>query len=639
MLFAYYAVLNAGIFAIAWFKAWRVLNLVGFACTFVVGILWGVTRYRPEDFSTTEPFLLLFFGFYVAIATLYALRRSLEVRRYVDATLVFGTPLVAAGLQGALVRHIEYALAWSALGASAVYLVLAHLLYARRRNDLRLLVESFLALGTVFATLAVPLALDARLTSATWALEGAALVWIGVRQRHLGPRAFGLLLQLAAGMAFALGFSVWTRRLVDGGLPVLNSDCIGALLVACGGLVSARILARAKADVRPAEHAIVPLAFGWGLLWWLGAGWHEIARFVALDARVPALCAFLAGSAILFAVAARRLDWPMARVPALALPAVLLLIALDRVVGWTISGAHLLAAGGFLAWPFAIAAAIALLRHLDRASPAVSVSVLDAGHALMTLLVTLIVAEELAWLARSMVSGAAWRLVPWGLAPALMLIGIVELASRGGWPFATRPRAYRSIAAVPLVAAMLAWTLYANVASTGDASPLPYVPLINPLDLVQGIMIVAIVTWARPVQRVEGREWRFATPESLGAAAAGLLLLWVTCTTLRTLHHWADVPWSLTGLWTSRVVQSALSIVWSLFALAAMVVANRRRYRVAWTAGAALLAIVVAKLFFVDFSQVGGIERIVSFIGVGLLLLVVGYLAPVPPRRVAEAEA
>ena len=105
MLFAYYAVLNAGIFAIAWFKAWRLLNVVGFACTFIVGTLWGVTRYRPEDFATTEPFLILFFLFYVGIATLYALRRSLEVRRYVDATLVFGTPLVAAGLQGALVRH------------------------------------------------------------------------------------------------------------------------------------------------------------------------------------------------------------------------------------------------------------------------------------------------------------------------------------------------------------------------------------------------------------------------------------------------------------------------------------------------------------------------------------------------------
>src|SRR5207237_6865845 len=58
VLFSYYAMLNAGIFFIAWFKAWRLLNLLGFVCTFIIGTLWGVTRYRPADLSTTEPFLI-----------------------------------------------------------------------------------------------------------------------------------------------------------------------------------------------------------------------------------------------------------------------------------------------------------------------------------------------------------------------------------------------------------------------------------------------------------------------------------------------------------------------------------------------------------------------------------------------------
>jgi uncharacterized membrane protein len=41
---------------------------------------------------------------------------------------------------------------------------------------------------------------------------------------------------------------------------------------------------------------------------------------------------------------------------------------------------------------------------------------------------------------------------------------------------------------------------------------------------------------------------------------------------------------------------------------------------------------VVAKLFVVDLSNVGTIARIVSFIGVGVLMLVVGYFSPVPPK-------
>jgi uncharacterized membrane protein len=48
--------------------------------------------------------------------------------------------------------------------------------------------------------------------------------------------------------------------------------------------------------------------------------------------------------------------------------------------------------------------------------------------------------------------------------------------------------------------------------------------------------------------------------------------------------------------------------------------------------GAALIAGVVAKLFFVELRNHEGYERIISFIGVGLLLLIVGYFSPLPPK-------
>src|SRR5690606_20116898 len=60
-LFSYYALLNAAVFGIAWFRPWRALNLVGFAFTFIIGTLWGAKYYRPELFATVEPFLVLFF--------------------------------------------------------------------------------------------------------------------------------------------------------------------------------------------------------------------------------------------------------------------------------------------------------------------------------------------------------------------------------------------------------------------------------------------------------------------------------------------------------------------------------------------------------------------------------------------------
>jgi len=76
-LFSYFALLNAGIFAIAWFKAWRLLNLIGFVGTFGIGFAWGLRSYTPELLGSTEPFLILFFLMYVAIGLLFA-RRTLR---------------------------------------------------------------------------------------------------------------------------------------------------------------------------------------------------------------------------------------------------------------------------------------------------------------------------------------------------------------------------------------------------------------------------------------------------------------------------------------------------------------------------------------------------------------------------------
>ena len=132
-LFSYFALLNAGIFAIAWFKAWRLLNLIGFVGTFGIGFAWGLRSYTPELLGSTQPFLILFFLMYVAIGLLFArrtlrdatdapeardelLRWSLRRGDYVDATTLFGPPLIGFGLQVALVRHIEFAAAFSALG-------------------------------------------------------------------------------------------------------------------------------------------------------------------------------------------------------------------------------------------------------------------------------------------------------------------------------------------------------------------------------------------------------------------------------------------------------------------------------------------------------------------------------------------
>jgi uncharacterized membrane protein len=105
---------------------------------------------------------------------------------------------------------------------------------------------------------------------------------------------------------------------------------------------------------------------------------------------------------------------------------------------------------------------------------------------------------------------------------------------------------------------------------------------------------------------------------------------------LRAGHHLGGIEWSLRALLASRPLQAALTLTWTATALVLMLLATRRGLRAWWSAGAVLLAIVIAKLFLVDLATLSGLARVAAFLGVGVLLLVIGYVAPFPP---AAADA
>jgi uncharacterized membrane protein len=619
MLFGYYAVLNTGILAVAWFKAWRVLNLVGFGFTFSIGTLWGVQFYRPELFATTEPFLILFFLFYVAIPLLFARRQAGHIERYLDATLVFGTPLIAFGLQIGLVHEYEYGAAWSAFAAGAFYLLLARALYARAGEGLRLMVEALLALGVVFATLAIPLAFDGRWTSAAWALEGAAILWIGLRQKRLPARVFAIALQFLAGI-----FYLWDIGVSTGEWPLLNSRYLGAVLLSVAGLFCAWQLERRREEIHPGERWAGHLLFGWGVAWWLAGGLHEIHRHVRHAFHVQAALLFVTGSALGFDRLERRLDWTAARFVALGLLPLMVLAAMASAV----RDAHPLAQLGALVWPLAFAAHLYILRWHDAAGSR-QVEWLHAGG---LWLLAALGAWEVGWAIGEWVQGRdTWRLIAWSLVPGVLLT-LLALPRLRRWPVAGHLDAYLVAGAIPLALFVAGWFVWVNFASDGDPWPLPYLPVLNPIDLAQAGAVLAIATWFNEARRLGLAPLATAPLPFAWRVAGAAGFLWANAILLRTLHHWAGVPYRLEAMLRSDLVQASLSLFWTVLALGAMVLATRRAWRPLWLAGAALMAAVVIKLFVVDLSNVGTIERIVSFVGVGVLMLAIGYLAPAPPR-------
>jgi uncharacterized membrane protein len=624
MLFSYYLLLNLGIGAIAFFRAWRVLNVVGFLFTFFIGLAWGMRSYQPDKFDTTEPFLVAFFLLYVAIAILYARKQAPSLKHFVDGTIVFGVPLAAFGLQAGLIHDVEFGLAFSSLAMAAMYVALSAYLRRQKSENFALLSEAFLALGIVFASAAIPLALDARWTSAAWALEGAAIVWIGVRQQRKLARAFGLLLELLAGLAYLKGYPRVTW--VDDTTFLLEAPFVGALVLAAAGLWTHRLLLRSRQGITRLERGVVPFAFAWGLLWWLFAAHHEIFLHVPHEYTLNTHVMLLTATAEVLGLLALRWQWREAAWTTGLLLPLLALGAAVTVVGHSHPFANL----GWFVWPIAIAVHFWILRNIESTDAA---RYRDWVHAGGMLVVAALGAQELHWVAGEYTSSfSAWTVASVVAVPALLVLLVSSRAADTRWPITERATAYRVGAAGVIAVGFIVWSVYANLSHDGRSDPLPYLPLLNALDLAHILAGLALVSAYLALRRTSAEEAmrRF---KGLGILVGAVTFLWLNGILLRTLHHWADVPYNMAGIARSVLAQASLSVFWSVLALALMVFAARAARRGVWMAGATLMGVVVVKLFLVDLSRVTGIERIVSFIAVGVLMLVIGYFAPVPPRR------
>ena len=730
-LFSFYALLNAGIFAIAWFKAWRVLNLVGFGFTFSIGAYWGITSYRPENFATVEPFLILFFLFYVAIAILYATRRIPDFKDYIDGTLNFGTPILAFGLQAAMVKNYQYGVAISALVLGLFYFALAFLVWKRLSQSLKFLSETLLSVCVIFITLAIPFALDGSTTSATWAVESTGVLWVSIRQQQFLRRIFALALQLCAGVA------LWADASTAHGVAFFNSGFIGVVILSiCGGL-SSWMLSWDFLSRRKFEKILSPLLLAYSLLWLFAGYNYQIQQHGLFAVQADLLLSLIIALTLLLSQLGRRLAWTAANYAALSMLLPSVWVALLIYV----TSSHPSASHGLLLWPLAFASYFLSLKNAGQVRADVNLKLhIFTGLFLAALLFwegfwqLLLVSSLLSLLFNDLAKRWQWPQL-WtlalGLFPVMLFLAFSSLLTNANhpfylpdtsmgvvwpfeagyllwplafavlywlfyddkkqsspspfrglsllllailptweaswhlsrhidllngwhialfpllagtalwfimpakfWPFTSYQEDYLKWAAKPLVWGLMLWSLVA-LKSPADSNPLPWLPIINPAELIQAAVLVTVLrfTFLMPDQKMSKTQKR-----RYYVRIACFTFIWLNCMLLRTIHHWGGFPWS-ESLLDKPLTQTCLSIFWTLTGLSLAIVATKRQARKLWIAGAALLSIVVAKLFLFDLHSHDAMERIISFITVGALLMLIGYFAPLPPKRQEQTNA
>ncbi|MGB3686217.1 MAG: DUF2339 domain-containing protein [Ornithinimicrobium sp.] len=624
-LFGYYFVLNIGILAIAWFRSWRALNLLGFAFTFVIAAMWGGLEYQPSDRPVAQWFLIAFLVLYVVITVLFADRQPSGRRGLVDATLVFGVPVVAFGLQASLVAGTEYGLAIAAGSLGVFYGVLRLACRLLGGPAYLRLGRAFLALGLVFGSICVPLAVDGQWVATIWALEGAAVLWVAIAQRSWLSMLFALTLQVVAGVLYLPEAFTWR----EGETAVLNSVFLGGVMLAIAALVSSWLLRRAvQRDGYRKEWMAASWAMAaWGLLWWLFTGVNEIGLHVQEPYAVVIWLLFFAATALALGALEIYLKWEEWRFTAVGL----LVIIFGVVVPVSLLREHPFGDGYIGGW-FAIFGAFYALMWLCERRSGVPLWALDALHTGAWWLAALLLSAEAVYLAGTYEPGVS--LDGTVVAGPLVLAAMVWVARKAPiWPWRPRRQSYLRWGSGLLAVFLVAWSLVVAPTRPPGSADVAYLPLLNPVDVAQIAVLVTLVTWWRQVSEAgTGR-----VPRRYGWwVLCGVSFVWLSTVVLRTLSAWADIAYDLEVLWSSDLAQASVSILWTLIALTAMVLANRHQWRRVWGAAASVLGVVVAKLFLVDMRGSDTLGTVIAFLAVGVLLLIAGYVSPLPPKRSAQ---
>ncbi|MDH5409344.1 MAG: DUF2339 domain-containing protein, partial [Gammaproteobacteria bacterium] len=626
MLFSYYAVLNLGIFAIAWFKAWRPLNIVGFVFTFGIATIWGVLRYTPDFLYSTEPFLILFFLFYVAIAVLFATRQKPELKGYVDGTLVFGTPIAVFGMQYGLIHTIEYGLAFSAVALGLFYISLGTVLIKYGKSMMRDMSESFLAIGIIFGSFAVPLAVEGRVTSTIWALEGAGLIWIGLKQGRLFPRLFGILLQLGSSINF-----LFSTKYSGDAIPILNSNYLGYFVLAISLLFAANRLYVYRDKLRKGEGGVEFVLFLLGCVWWFAGGVSEIHTMAMNKYELNLYLVFFALSSVFAFILSDVLTWRLPKFVFLILLPISLLIALAQ----TITFSHPFIHFGYLAWPIVVACFYWMLKKaeavdffIEKIKPLQPVMHI----AMLWLILFLLIIESNWWIKQAVGTGGIWFKLSWVLIPGAYLLLLNLQRVRQLWPISQFNKIYIFTGAIPLTAFLWIWAIFMILTNPGKPDPLPFLPVLNPMDITLLFVFFVLALWFVSIFK-QYRESLVNLPKEHVLKFAGFsLFLWANSVVIRSLHYWADVELKFKVIMSSVLVQSSLSFFWGLLAMVIMIMSSSKRNRPVWFAGAILLGLTIIKLFIIDLKNSSNLQAIGAFIAVGVLAMVIGYFSPLPPK-------
>lgn len=201
--FTYLAILGAGMLGISFWRNWKWIAPLEFIGTLIFFWGWYADFYFRYELETT-----LFFAtaFFVLFAVLPAIRsaRDGEFQGAEIAVMIANAFNYLLALRLMLWPEFRWGLTVAVLLLAATHLLAERATPVKNTHASRLVHTAYAGLALMFATLAIPIRLDGKWITIAWAVEGALLVWSGLRIRSMTLRVAGIVLFVIVAVRLAI---------------------------------------------------------------------------------------------------------------------------------------------------------------------------------------------------------------------------------------------------------------------------------------------------------------------------------------------------------------------------------------------------------------------------------------------------
>lgn len=595
-LITYYAGINVAVAILSTLRPWKILNQIAFLMTVIVGGGYAFYQGEQQQRNILAVLVVLHTAIFVWLSFRFSQLIAKEdiahfkLKPALDIALIFGAPIV--GYTFIYLMYFDIKI-WQA-GISLVFaLVYAGLYQLSKRHVIQLISQSYLSLMLIFLVLIPPILLPEQWGVIGWAVEGLIIfIYALYRQSNMSRH-------LAMGLLIVAGFSS-VYYLVE--LNTFPREMYWGLCLSYFAVV---LVANSRASFRdqltPSSlifHSVQLLSATTMLLIVLLEQIDHVHQLV--------ICLFIVSGAYLLmneAMLACKATWSW------------------LVPKWV----------GLI--PIVVFAFIIVIDQMKQCVIEWSSTFDRIGFALSGLMLTI------AWL-RPMFGVRTQK--EW-----LSLAVIISLALTSLTVVPSMP--YLSVAILPLIFCAWCyarnhsdWTIFWQARSTvvlmviwmvcsqlftQQAFQGYLLPILNPFDVVSIAMLVAFI-WLLSLQVKSGLD------QGIGAVLVVFSVLWLSSyIVLRGLHVYLATPLNTLALWTDGTVQLSLTLLWVSLSFLSMSFASRKQLRVVWILGASILIVVTLKLVLFDLSHIGTLTRVISFLGAGLVMLMIAFIAPIPENK------